>query len=514
MRRVFLEREVTTFDARVEMTPREMVELGAVDSVFFAETFFPKTMRQKSPAFHRPVWDKLDGNDRLVSLQIFRGGAKTSICRVFGAKRIAYGNAHTVLWVGKSQDHALHSVKWLRKQIEFNHRFADTFQLRPGSKWQDVECEIIHGIDEYPITILALGVTGSVRGVNIDDYRPDLIILDDILDEENTSTPVQRKKTEDLVYGALKESLTPASESPDAKMVLLQTPHNIEDVSMKSLKDDEWVHERFSCWTRETENSPVDEQESSWPERFPSEVMREEKKAAIKRNQLSIFVREKECRIISQETSAFMPHWLNFYDLAPPKNEMKIVMTIDPVPPPSQVELDKGLKGKDNECLLVMGRKGPDFYLLEYSAKTGHDPSWTIMEFFRLAMKWRPSRIIVESIAYQRTLAWLLRRAMEQQRQYFVIFENSDKRSKYTKIVDGLSGATSNGHLYVRPEHADFIQQFNEYPDVQHDDVLECGAVACSALQGLMYADEEDFGEEIAMEEKNIKPLSYNRGAP
>lgn len=496
------------------MTPREMMELGAVDSVFFAETFFPKTMRQKSPVFHQRIWDKLDGNDRLVSLQVFRGGAKTSILRVFGAKRIAYGNAHTVLWVGKSQDHALHSVKWLRKQIEHNRRFADTFQLRPGSKWQDAECEIIHGIDEYPITVLALGVTGSVRGVNIDDYRPDLIILDDILDEENTSTPIQRKKTEDLVYGALKESLTPATESPDAKMVLLQTPHNVDDVSMKSLKDEEWTHARFGCWTPETENLSFDQQESCWEERYPTVTLHKEKESAIKRNQLSIFVREKECRIISQETSTFMPHWLKLYDLAPPKNEMKIVMSIDPVPPPSQVELDKGLKGKDSECLLVMGKHKADFYLLEYSVKTGHEPSWTIMEFFRLAIKWRPSRIIVETIAYQRTLAWLLRKAMEQQRQYFVIFENSDKRSKFTKIVDGLSGVASNGKLYVRPEHADFIQQFNEYPDVQHDDVLECGAICCSALQGLIYEDEQEEDEEIEKEEKHIKPLDYKRGAP
>lgn len=501
-------------DEEVSLTPQEMVELGAVDSLFFAETFFPKTMKHKSPPFHRKIWEKLDGNDRLVSLQVFRGGAKTSICRVFGAKRIAYGSAHTILWVGKSQEHALHSVKWLRKQVEFNRLYANTFQLRPGSKWQDVECEIIHGIDEYPITVLALGVTGSVRGVNIDDYRPDLIILDDILDEENTSTPVQRKKTEDLVYGALKESLAPASESADAKMVMLQTPHNIEDVSVKSLSDSEWAHERFSCWTKETENVPLAEQESSWPERFPSEVLRDDKKAYIQRNQLSIFIREKECRIVSQETSTFLPHWLRFYDLAPERNSMKIVMTIDPVPPPSQVELDKGLKGKDSECILVMGRKDKDFYLLEYALKTGHEPSWTITEFFRLARKWGPSRTIVESIAYQRTLAWLLRQAMEQQRQWFFIFENSDKRSKFTKIVDGLTGVASSGHLFVRPEHADFIQQFNEYPDVQHDDVLECGAVACSALQGLMYEDQEEIERDLLDDEKHIKPVKMIRGAP
>lgn len=499
------------------MTPVEMVELGAVDSTFFAETFFPKTMRQKSPAFHRPLWEKLDSTSRLVSIQVFRGGSKTSIARVYGAKRIAYGYARTILWVGKSQDHAIHSVKWLRKQIEYNRRFAETFQLSPGSKWQDVECEIIHGIDEHPITVLAYGMTGSIRGVNIDDYRPDLILLDDVLDEENTATPVQRQKTEALVYGALKESLAPASESPDAKMVLLQTPHNVDDVSMKSMKDAEWDSARFGCWTPETENLPQEEQESAWEERLPTIVLRAEKQAAIARNQLSIFTREKECRITSQETSTFLPHWLQYYELSPPRGEMQIIMAIDPVPPPSEVELAKGLKGKDSEALTVVGRFKKDFYLLEYSVKTGHTPEWTIMEFFRLARKWRPTKIVVETIAYQRTLAWLLRKAMERERQYFVLTENSDKRSKYTKIVDGLTGVASNGHLFVKAEHGDFIQQFNEYPDVKHDDVLETVAIACSFLQGLQFEDseaDEAFSEEIMRDEKSMKKLSYNRGAP
>ena len=499
---------------QTEMSLDEIVRLGAIDSNFFAHTFFPKTVRQSTPEFHRRAWDYLDSNARLVSLQMFRGGAKTTICRIFGAKRIAYGNAHTVLWVGKSQDHALHSVKWLRKQIEFNRFFADTFQLRPGSKWQDVECEIIHGIEEIPITVIALGVTGSVRGINIDDYRPDLIVLDDILDEENTSTPVQRKKTEDLVYGALKESLAPASESPDAKMVLLQTPHNIEDISMKSLQDPEWTSFRFGCFTRDTEDLPLEEQESSWEERFPTPVVRAEKENAIRRNQLSIFIREKECRIISQETATFLPHWLNYYQLTPPRNQMSVIMIIDPVPPPSEIQIAQGLKKKDFEAITVMGRFKSDFYVLEYSAKTGHDPSWTISEFFRLSMKWRPMKTIVESVAYQRTLAWLLRTAMEKRRQYFVIFESDDKRSKYTKIVDGLSGPASNGHLYVSPTMVDFIQQFTEYPAVQHDDILETVGIGCSALQGLMYDDDADAHDMIEREEKDMKRLDYERGAP
>lgn len=491
----------------------ELVELCAVDSVLFAETFFPKTMRMKSPPFAKEVWDALDSTARLVSLQIFRGGSKTSICRVFGAKRIAYANARTILWIGKSQDKAIHSVKWLRKQIEFNRFFADTFQLRPGSKWQDIECEIYHGIDEVPITILAYGATGPVRGINVDDYRPDLILLDDIIDEEIAASPIQREQIENLVYGAFKESLAPITEAPDAKMVMLQTPMNRDDISMKSLSDAEWKSVRVPCWTKETEDLPLERRESAWEIRFPTKVLQQEKRNAIARNQASIFTREKECKIVSRETATFLPEWLVYYDLDP-DDKFYTIMVIDPVPPPSEAELKKGLKDKDYEVLSVLTRVGSEFFVREYSMNHGHDPGWTIMEFFRLARKYRPQRIYVESVAYQRTLAWLLRQAMAQQRQYYVIEEITDKRSKFQRIVDGLSGPASNGRVHIKKNMTEFLEQYTEYPNVSHDDVLETVAVGCEKLSGNGGADAEESWQDIMQEEHDMPRLEYARGAP
>jgi len=493
---------------------KELVELGAIDGVLFAETFFPKTMRMKSPPFARDVWRLLDGNNRLVSLQLFRGASKTTICRVFAARRIAYAQARTILWIGKSQDKAIASVKWLRKQIEYNRLFAETFQLKPGSKWQDIECEIYHGIDEVPITILAYGITGPIRGVNIDDYRPDLILLDDIIDEEIAASPVQRQIIEKLVYGAVIQSLAPETETPDAKVVLLQTPMDRDDISVKSLTDPAWASLRIPCWTLETEDNPrLEDRESAWEERFPSIKLQEEKREYIRRNQVSTFTREKECKIVARETATFLAEWLRYYDLDP-EDHFYTVMWIDPVPPPSDAELAQGLKDKDYECLTVMTRVRSNFYLREYTFKHGHDPSWTIMEFFRLCAKYRPKRIYVESVAYQRTLAWLLRKAMEQQRKYYVIEEVTDKRKKFQRIVDGLSGPAANGHVFVKNTMIDFIQQYSDYPNVSHDDILETVAGCCEKLSGYGTSKEEDDEEwhVIEAEEEAMPRLTYKHG--
>lgn len=497
-----------------ELTPAQVIELGAVDREFFCSTFFPQTARQKMPAFHHMIWDLLESSARLVMIHVFRGGAKTSTLRMFAARRIAYGFARTVLIIGKSEAHALTSARWLRKRIESETSlFAQTFQLRPGGKWQDHHFEIEHGLQaQIPgaistVTVLAMGATGSTRGVNIDDWRPDLIILDDIVDAENASTPEQRLKVNENVYGALKPSLAPKVDAPDAKMVGLQTPLDREDYSMLALNDPEWVSLRVGCWTADTENRMTDQQESCWPERYPSEELRRMKRASIARNQLSLWTREYECRIVTPETSAFVGAWLQFYDVAPPG--MIVYSGIDPVPPPSERAIAKGLVGNDYEAVVSIGRHKNNFYLLEYDLQRGHDPGWTISTFFRHGLKYRPRRWIVEAVAYQRALAWILRQAMTSQKHWFVIKEFTDQRSKYNLILDGISGIASNRKLFIRREHADFIQQFCAYPNVSHDDLLNIVAIVLMEMTDTAVAgDEDDF--DSGDDERGIKSIEYN----
>lgn len=499
---------------REDVELKELVQLCAVDGLLFARTFFPNTVRQESAPFHRDVWKLLDSTDRLVNMQVFRDGAKTSLLRMYTAKRIAYGLGRTILYIGKSEGHAARSVNWLRTQVEHNRQYNSVFQLRPGRKWQDTECQIYHAAEERPIWILGVGITGSIRGINLEDFRPDLIVIDDVIDEENSATAEQRNKIEDLILGALKGSLAPVTESPDAKMVMLQTPLNKEDASCKALVDPEWVSRVFGCWTPDTVDLTLDQQESAWPARWPSSVLRKEKEAAVARNKLSLWLREKECKLISPETSTFREEWLKFYELSPEAHSMQVVMCIDPVPPPSEKQIAKGLRTKDFEAFAVVGKHNGDYHLLDYSLNRGHTPEWTVSEFFRLGLKWHPKRILVETVAYQKTLEWFLRKAMQHQRKYFVIQGIDDKRKKYDVITDGLSGVSSNGRLFVRADQHEFITQFRSYPDVNNDDLIETVARCVIELEGPKYDDYGDAWQDVMQDESGIPALEYASGAP
>lgn len=471
---------------QIQLSVAEAIELSAKNSEFYCRTFFPKTVRQPFAPFHHDAWGKLESNNRLVNLLMYRGSGKTSHCRLYTSKSIAYAISRTILYVGKSEAHAIRSTNWLKKAVEVNSTWNESYHIRQGGKWQDVEFEIIVGPDEIPIWVMAAGINGSIRGINRDDYRPDLIVLDDVLDDENANTADQRDKISNLVYGALLESLAPEVDAPHAKMIGLNTPQNKEDFAVQALKDPSWLSAVYGCWTRETADMPIAMQESAWPDRVSSEILRAEKHSAAARNMLTTFLREKECKLTSPETASFKLPWLKRYARLP--ENMTYVYAIDPVPPPSEIALQKGMHRKDFEAHVVWGARGSDRFLAHYELMRGHEPTWTVMKFFEIQQKFRPVMTLVDTVAYQQTLMWLIKQAMDHRKAWFAVTEYpGSRRSKYSRIVNAHNGPAVAGRLYVRADQTEFLEQFGQYPAVNHDDLLDASSMALERLEGLFF---------------------------
>ena len=472
----------------------DLVRLCAVDDELFSRVFFPNAVRKTSPAYSRDVWNRLNNPaKRLVNLRIFRGGSKTTRLRLFTAKRIAYGLSYTILYVGASEAHAIRSLQWLKSRIEPSldstgqrrlPLFASVFDLRKGRKWEETQFEVFHGTDQRPIWVLGVGITGNIRGINFDDYRPDLIVLDDIVTDENAATEDQREKLTTLVLGAVKNSLSPASDAPNAKMVMLQTPLHSKDVSGLAAKDPSWDTAVYPCWTPETALDPdIDNQISAWEEQFPTKELRKDKLNAVAQNRLSIFAREMECRLVSPEVRDFRPEWLQFYDTDPRSLRGTFVLSIDPVPPPSAIRLrEHRFEGLDFEAHVVWCRNSSGYYLVDCRTNRGHDPGWSVATALSLAQEWRVARIIVETVAYQKVLKWHLEKEMTRRKTFFVVKPFDDKRSKYNRITSVFGTLAPQQLVFVRKQHAAFIEQFEEYHGGDHDDVLDASATALSDL--------------------------------
>lgn len=502
-----------------QITLQEAVKLGAVDPDFYGQFFFPKALRQSSPDFHQELDAALDSDtDRYVSAMIARGFAKTTKVRVYISRRIAYRISRTILIVGKSEDAATKSLEWLKKAITFNTLYAQTFGLSKGDIWTatDIEVKVAdfnskgEKTKEIIVRVIALGMTGSLRGINIDDYRPDLIVVDDPCDEENTKTPEQRKKMNDLFFGALKESLAPKVDSPFAKMVLLQTVLNAEDLISQCHKDPQWRSLKFSCFKEEN-----GQQVSRWESRFPTDDLLAEKAASINRNQLPLWLREKECKIVSAETSSFLEPWLQYWDVLP--NGGRRCLAVDPTPPPRAGSTSINPKLDDAVIMAMQITKGK-IYVLEYECFTSPDPLEFIMAIFTMARKWKIKLVGIETILFQRVMAFLLKSQMREQQFWLTVQEIEDKRNKIIRIQQDVSGLANAHDLYVRPEMHKFIQQFIEFPEVNHDDVLDACSIGINTLR--KYGNAFDLDDYIEGEYEVMDPddpygkIAWQRGAP
>lgn len=492
--------EAVNTEGLVPLSAKEAVMLGAKSLDAYGKLWFPRAYRQGTPYFHTQIGQLLYSDSRLNAIEVFRGGAKTTLLRVFTSQRIAYAISRTIMYVSVSQQHAVFSVRWLKRQVEYNSKWAQTFQLRKGSKWTDEIIEIYHGVDETPITILAMGITGQIRGFNLDDYRPDLIIADDILSEENTATAEQRKKIEDLFFGALLNSLAPVSDCPNAKLVLLQTPLDKKDVVETCLKDPSWHGVRFSVF---------DEQGNSrWEVRLPTETLKKEKEAAIRMGRYAIWMREMECQIVHSEQKPFQIENLRYIDVLP--EGMRCVIAIDPASSDSA--------DADDNVVMTVGAHQGNIYVLEYHADKGEMPDATAAHFFQQVLQWRPFKAAVEAISFQRVLAWFLEKEMQKRRIFVPIDRVQDRRKKVDRILQALGGVVAYGQLYVRPSMEKLLQQLQDFDPLvdQKDDVIDCLAIAIMALRPYMRENDSGTidGETFEFLDDEYEPAQLGRGCP
>lgn len=462
----------------------EIVQLGAVDGVFYSHQFFPRTFRQTSSVIHRPVWDMMDSpENQFVGLELFRGSGKTTIMRAHCSKRIAYGVSRTIMLVGPEQKHPRRSIRWLKLQVERNKFWTQTFGLFRGSKWSEEEIEIVNESAECSIYVIAFGITGSTRGLNIDDYRPDFIGVDDPCDEENTGTPEQRQKMDELFFGSLQQSLAPRTEAPHSKMCLLQTGLNKADLIAQAHKDPTWKTVKLGVFD--------DDGRSVWEERFPTEELLAKKRAFIERDQLPFWLREMECKIISGETAAFNTKMLKHYETLP--STMQVFGGIDPA---RETKLrTRAHKG----AIVFIGVWQGITYWLEHWAQKNPNPEMFWQEFLRMAMKWRPMLTGIESTAYQQTLEWYFNQRMMQTNSPFTIKPYDDRRKKPDRIRQAFTQRIVMGTFQTRQDDHETNAALAEYTDNVDIDILDAGAIALDIatpwITASLFGEDEDILE-------------------
>ena len=207
--RVRLRRE---FEAGLPLTGEDGLrrKLGAIDMEFFGRAYFPHYFSRPSPEFHREldaIWQqgvlkgrypltpadtkaisRLPGVRRAVAAP--RGHAKSTNLTFKGTMHSTlYGYKHYPIIISDSSEQAEGFLDNIRVEFEENTAILEDFGALAGSVWRS---NVL--LTKTNIKIEAIGSGKKIRGRKHRNWRPDLIILDDVENDENVRTPEQRSK--------------------------------------------------------------------------------------------------------------------------------------------------------------------------------------------------------------------------------------------------------------------------------------------------------------------------------
>ena len=457
-------------------------ELEARTAMYYANheaynrEFFPNTVRQKSPHFHTEIQNSLWSGQRQKAIKVFRDGAKTTLLRLFLSKRCAYGVSHTILIISKSEDAACLTINWLKMQIETNTKWTSFYGLRASPiKWTNDDIELIHDKLDMTIRIIAAGASGQVRGTNVNDRRPDLIIVDDADDGTTTATAEQCDKSVKRFFSTFVPCLAPSSETPEAMICVLQTPLEKGDIIDVLSKDPSWSVSEYSCFDKYGQ--------SAWPDRYPTEELRARKASYTAGNLLSVWMKEYEVSIIDSENSFFKSDWLQRFTTLPEKFD-KIVIAIDPASSAS--------RRADDNAIVMWGLLGSNCYLMLESAEKGQSHLDTCRILFdefipfakeRLGEAKNPT-VCVETIGYQKILKIAIENEQRDRKVFFEVVGVQDKRNKLDRIHQAIHTKGVTKRLFVPQRGSEFEGQYVTVGKnfKGHDDVINASAVALDNL--------------------------------
>lgn len=195
-------------------------KLAAFDLEFFGKAYLPHYFFRETPDFHRELdeaWsigvlkhqipDNPETIEKLrrmpgekIARAAPRGHAKsTTFTFKDSLHATVYEYKPYILILSETFDQAKNFLVDIRTEIEENQAIKEDFGELEGDKaWRD---DVL--LTSTDIKIEAIGSGQKIRGRRHRNWRPALIVLDDIEGDENVRTPEQRKKLSNWFFKAV-----------------------------------------------------------------------------------------------------------------------------------------------------------------------------------------------------------------------------------------------------------------------------------------------------------------------
>ena len=287
----------------------------------FASSCLVKFFDEASPFadFHREWWELCCSNDKFVAVCAPRGHSKsTTISVVYTLAAMLFRERRYALIVADTETQANLFLRQIKQIINESEEIHQLFGLKLNEKNEvdfkkDTETDIIVPfLDGKQFRIMAKGAEQKLRGLLFDGGRPDLIIIDDLMNEELVMNKDRRDKLRRWVYGSLipcrsERGIIRFVGTPmnlDDPLERMMPRENAKDTVVEDLKV--WSKRKIGMWrTVKYRAHNQDYSKLLWPQRKTKQFFEELRSDFIERGMPEVYACEYLCNPVDDSIRYF-----------------------------------------------------------------------------------------------------------------------------------------------------------------------------------------------------------------
>lgn len=410
--------------------------------------------------FHHEMFS-ITENEKLTMATIvaFRGSGKSTLMSLSYPIWAVIGKLHKkfVLIICQTQAQARLVLANIKREFEYNALLKD--DIGPFEEVSDEWGATSIVLPNFGARIAIASTEQSIRGIRHGQYRPDLVICDDVEDLELVKT----KENRDKLWGWLMGEVIPIGDESTKYIFVGNLLH--EDSLMMRLKQSILT----GVMTGEYRQFPLidDSGKCLWRARFPSQKEIEELKKKVANE--SAWYREFLLKIISDDDRIIRRSDIHYYDELP--NPEKFPPRLIAIGTDLAISLGKNADFTSIVIAYVTGYgKDLKVYILPQMVNKRLSFTETVAELKRieemLFIRFKRHAIIyVEKISYQESLSQQLK--VEGLSAEAVTIGNLDKRARLNLVSPYIS---SGKFLFPRHGAEELINQLVNFGIEKHDD--------------------------------------------
>lgn len=409
--------------------------------------------RQPLEPEHREVLLHLEKPERFKMYLLPRNTFKSSlITGSYIVGRVLKDRNLRVLIDSEVYRNSIRHLSEVKQHLTMNPVIMEAYgNLRMDVGWRE-DSILLPGrtVPHREPTIDCMGVDVTKVGMHYD-----LIVADDLVSDNNVGNPEMRDKVWDhfqFLFSLLE---------PTGTIILVGTRWHLDDVYGRILASKEF-NKLFCPYVRPAERP---DGSLTFPRRLSKERLANLKVVHGWWKFQALYQNNPQ----ADEKRVFFPEWIesNMWTELPKPEEsrLKMLTTVDPA---------IGEKAKNDYTAIVTCYHDYDGNIWVVDARYGHwNVERQVEEICKVAERYKPNRIGIEDVAYQRTLQQWVRREFSMRKiRVGVEGLKSNKQAKEFRI-NRLQPVAQRGQLHINQGQHELFKQLVEFPESKHDDILD-----------------------------------------